>query len=53
MRWMKERESGDWSEGGRRELGGVAWVKGEALCAGRQEVFGSESMAGGNDKRAK
>lgn len=34
MGWMKERESVDRSEDGLREIGGVAWVKGVALCAG-------------------
>ena len=53
MGWMKERKSGGRSEGGRREVSGVAWVKGEALCVGSQEAFGLERMAGGNDKRAK
>ena len=46
--------------GGRREEGGVAWVKGKALCAGREEVgegrstvCGGKRVVGGNDKRAK
>ena len=53
MGWMKERRSGGRSEGGLREIGGVAWGKGKALCVGSQEAFGLERMAGGNDKRAK
>lgn len=60
MGWMKERESVDRSKDGHRGIGGVAWAKGVALCAGWQEVgegrgkaCGGKRVADGNDKRAK
>ena len=52
MGLMKERESVGRSEDG---LGSEeAWHgKGRGVVSGRQEAFGLERMAGGNDKRAK